>query len=135
MGSYVAMQQDQPTEADRLDVIWQAIRSSTTLQVQYNGVALTIEPYLVIIRNDAFYLGAINPQKKRRVDELPSLGFFRISGLTQLKLGDPFEPDVSVANGPTREGDRVILSVVEANFPPLHESSVELEVCQDRASR
>lgn len=110
------MQQSQQTEVDRLDVIVQAIRSKNTLQAQYNGTALTIEPYQVIVRNNAFYLGAINPQKKRRHDELPSLGFFRISGLTQLEHGDTFEPDVSIASGPDREGDHVVLSIAEADF-------------------
>jgi hypothetical protein len=113
------MQQPQQTEADRLDVIVQAIRSMNTLQAQYNGTALAIEPYQVIVRNNAFYLGAINPQKKRRHDELPSLGFFRISGLTQLEHAETFEPDMSVASGPSREGDHVVLSIAEAEFHPI----------------
>lgn len=75
----------------------------------YNANTLTLAPHQIILRNDAFYLGAVNPNKNRRVDEDPSLGYFKIDGLSQVGLTeDSFEPLPPEACVPAREDDRII---------------------------
>lgn len=93
-------------------VIGEAIRERRLISGTYNSSRLTLAPHQIILRNEAFYLGAVNPNKARRHDEEPTLGYFKIDGLTDVKITpDTFEALASEALIPTRDGDRVIVTL------------------------
>ncbi|QZD91444.1 MULTISPECIES: WYL domain-containing protein [Qipengyuania] len=93
-------------------VLAEAMRKRLMISAVYNSSALTLAPHQIVLRNDAFYLGSVNPNKSRRVDEAPALGYFKIDGLSQVSLTDEtFEPLPPEACLPAREDDRVIASL------------------------
>lgn len=111
IGIFVAMQHEtnfQTTQA----VVGQAMHERLMIRAIYNASELTLAPHQIVLRNDALYLGAVNPKKNRRVDEEPSLGYFKLDGLSDLALTDErFEPLPAEACGPAREGDQVIVAL------------------------
>ncbi len=79
------MQHDLP-EDDGRALIAAAIASRRMIRARYNATDLTLAPHQIILRNNALYLGALNPAKARRSDELPALGHFKIDGLSDIGL-------------------------------------------------
>lgn len=93
-------------------VIADAMRERRMVSAIYNSGELRLAPHQVVLRNGAFYLGAFNPAKSRRVDEEPSLGHYKLEGLSGLTLLDEvFEPLADSALGPARPDDVVIASI------------------------
>lgn len=106
------MQHDPSDATDRIEKLGRAITQRLTLSVIYNGANLSIEPYILLVRNDALYLGAYNPGKSRRHDAVPSLGLYNISGFSDIELGHEFTPLEEVPIDAPRGSDRVIHSLV-----------------------
>ncbi len=93
-------------------VLGEAMRERTMVSATYNSSPLTLAPHQIVLRNNAFYLGAVNPNKSRRVDEDPALGYFKIDGLSDIALTrENFEPIPAEACAPVREGDQVIVAL------------------------
>lgn len=93
-------------------VLAEAMRKRLMISAVYNSSTLTLAPHQIVLRNDAFYLGAVNPNKARRHDEEPTPGYFKIDGLSQVSLTEEtFEPLPPEACLPAREDDRVIASL------------------------
>lgn len=93
-------------------VVGQAMNERLMIRAIYNAAELTLAPHQIVLRNDALYLGAVNPKKNRRVDEDPGLGYFKLDGLSELSLTDErFEPLPAEACAPVRAGDRVIVAL------------------------
>ena len=84
------------------------------IQATYNGAAIELQPYQIFIRNGAVYLGAFNPSKNWRSDEDLKLGYFNISGITDLALTDTFEPSSHLNTGLPRDGDTLLLAIDRA---------------------
>ena len=102
------MQHDLP-ENDGRALVAAAIASRRMIRARYNSSELTLAPHQIILRNNALYLGALNPAKARRSDELPSLGHFKIDGLSDIDMTEEsfvaLPPEFCV---PPREGDQLI---------------------------
>ena len=93
-------------------VLAEAMRKRLMISAVYNSSTLTLAPHQIVLRNDAFYLGAVNPNKARRHDEEPTPGYFKIDGLTDVKITpETFEALHPEAMAPTRDGDRVIVTL------------------------
>ena len=93
-------------------VLTDSMRERRMISAVYNNSALRLAPHRIVLRNDAFYLGAYNPDKSRRIDEDPALGYFKLDGLSQVGLLDEtFDPLPEEACLPVREGDQVIASL------------------------
>ena len=93
-------------------VLGDAMRERRLITATYNSSPLTLAPQLIVLRNGAFYLGAVNPNKARRSDEEPSLGFFKIDGLSGITMTmDNFEPLAPQARVPARKDDTVIATL------------------------
>lgn len=105
------MQHDHPEVSTILVEVEKAIARSLTLRAVYKGRHIEIEPYVILVRNDALYLGAYNPSKARRHDAEPTLGMFNISGLSSVSLGRNFVPVRGLRDSSGRDGDRILLSV------------------------
>lgn len=89
-----------------------AMRERRMIMAVYNGSTLKLAPHTIVLRNDAFYVGALNPAKNRCVHEDPALGYFKVDGLSQVSLLDErFDPLPEDARVPVREGDRVIAAL------------------------
>lgn len=93
-------------------VLGEAMRERRLVRATYNSAQLTLAPHQIVLRNEAFYLGAVNPNKGRRVDEDPALGYFKIDGLSQVTMAEEvFEPLPADACVPPRPDDRVIAAL------------------------
>ncbi|TMM48346.1 WYL domain-containing protein [Qipengyuania marisflavi] len=106
------MQHNSPTIADLGQTLAQAIRNKQMVQAVYNAVPMDLAPHQIFVRNDALYVSAFNPQKKRREDESPALGHFKIAGLTNLHLTqDQFAPLPEEGRRLPRESDQLIFAI------------------------
>ncbi|MBX7536752.1 WYL domain-containing protein [Qipengyuania flava] len=93
-------------------VLGEAMRERTMISATYNSSTLKLAPHQIVLRNNAFYLGAVNPNKSRRVDEDPALGYFKIDGLSDIALTrEGFDPIPAENCAPVREGDQVIVAI------------------------
>ena len=93
-------------------VLTEAMDRRLMITAIYNGATLTLAPHQIVLRNDAFYLGAVNPKKSRLADEEPSLGYFKVDGLSDVMVRDEnFQALPPEACAPAREGDRVIAAL------------------------
>ena len=106
------MQQTSPELPRPIDVIGEAIRDRRTISATYNGATLDLEPYNLFLRKGSVFLSAFNPRKNRRVDSDPELGTFNLSGLSEVALGDCFDPIEALAE-PAEDADRQVLIAVE----------------------
>lgn len=94
-----------------MDDIGRAISERLVVSAVYNGANVAIQPYILLIRNGALYVGAYNPAKSRRHDAAPSLGLFNIAGFSDLVVGHEFSPIPEIAIGAPRDGDHVVLAL------------------------
>ena len=93
-------------------VLGEAIQKRRMIRATYNSSELSLAPHQIVLRNNAFYLGAVNPKKSRLSDEEPSLGYFKVDGLSGVALTeDGFEALPVHACAPAREGDQVIVAL------------------------
>lgn len=79
------MQHELTFNSDK-EIIAHAIQNRQMIRARYNSTDLHLAPHQIILRNNALYLGALNPAKKIRSDEMPSLGHFKIDGLSDIGL-------------------------------------------------
>lgn len=110
-GRYAAMQHGIADPTGQLEQLGRAIIGRRIVSAVYNGTSISLQPYILFVRNDAFYLGAFNPGKNRRHDEGFSLGLYNISGFSELALGAEFSPLPGMPVAAPRDSDRVILSI------------------------
>lgn len=108
---YIAMQQFNVTEAAAAALLSQAINGKFQVHVVYNGARMVLEPYQIFERHGALYLSAFNPGKNRPNDKPKELGHFRIAGLKDIKLADPFAPAVDLDRKMPRADDKLLLAI------------------------
>lgn len=89
----------------------EAIATRRMVAVDYNGQRIQLAPHLLFERRGDLFVGALNPAKNRRSDEEPTLGYFKLKGLSNLALADEgFEPLEGVGELP-REEDVLVFGV------------------------
>lgn len=108
---YDAMQQFDAHEAAAAAVLTQAITGKFQVRVMYNGVQMELEPYLIFERHDALYVSAFNPHKNRPNDKPRELGHFRVAGLKDIQLADPFTPMAELDRTMPRAEDKLLLAI------------------------
>jgi hypothetical protein len=90
---YAAMQQSSPESPSTDRIVIEAIARRRLLSADYNGRNFRLAPHLLLERRGDLFIAAYNPDKARRADEDPSLGRFKLKGLSNLVLSeDEFEP-------------------------------------------
>lgn len=93
-------------------IMMEAIATRRFVVARYNGNAITLAPHVLFERHGDLVISAVNPNKARRSDEEPTLGQFKLAGLSAVEITDePFEPLPSCNGAAPRDGDAVILSV------------------------
>lgn len=93
------------------DVLANAIETRTLVRARYNSTELELAPHMLFLRNDSLYLSAVNPNKKRRADEAPSLGHFNIAGLSDIRATETaFEPLAVAECILPREDDQLVFA-------------------------
>ncbi|WP_232495265.1 hypothetical protein [Novosphingobium kaempferiae] len=93
-------------------IVMEAIATRRFVVARYNGNAITLAPHILFERHGDLVISAMNPNKARRSDEEPTLGQFKLAGLSELAITDePFEPLGSFDGAPPRSDDGVILAV------------------------
>lgn len=109
---HVAMQHEPQPDSHR--TLLQAIAGARMVGVTYNGTRMLLAPYQLFARNSESFLAALNPAKNTG-DRPKELGFFKVSGLSEVELLDEgFDPLASFVGRVPRDGDMEILSVVPA---------------------
>lgn len=89
----------------------EAIATRRMIAADYNGARITLAPHVLFTRHGDLFIGALNPAKKIRNDEEPSLGYFKLKGLKAIALAeDAFEPLEGASELP-REGDVLVFGV------------------------
>lgn len=69
-------------------LVVEAIATCRMINARYNGQRIALAPHLLFERHGDLFIGALNPAKSRRVDEEPSLGYFKLKGLSDIALAD-----------------------------------------------
>lgn len=96
--------------AERLLI--EAIATRRLVTADYNARTITLAPHLLFERHGDLFIGAYNPAKSRRSDEEPSLGYFKLKGLSNIALSpDNFEPLEAAAQTLPRDEDKLIFAV------------------------
>lgn len=108
---YIAMQQFDANEAAAAAVLSQAITGKIQVRVKYNGAQMELEHYQIFERHDALYVSAFNPHKNRPNDKPKELGHFRIAGLKDIQLADPFTPLAELDRAMPRAEDKLLLAI------------------------
>lgn len=108
---YDAMQQFDVTEAAAAALLSQAINAKVQVRVRYNDAHMELEPYQIFERHGALYLSAFNPHKNRPNEKPKELGHFRIAGLKDIELSDPFMPLPELDRKMPREEDKLLLAI------------------------
>lgn len=100
------------SQAEKLELLGEAIGERRVIEVTYNGNTLRLEPYQVFVRNNALYLAGFNPEKSRRHNEEMTLGGYNLAGLSHMSVTDQsFEPVSTFEDAGIRPNDHVLLSV------------------------
>ncbi len=103
------MHNAQADTATKIALCTLAIERRAAVKARYNSAEIELHPHQLVERNGTPYLRAANPAKARRVDEVPSLGFFHLGGLSDLTLcGHSFEPLSGESTAPARDTDTVL---------------------------
>lgn len=93
-------------------ILMEAIATRRLVVARYNGNAITLAPHVLFERHGDLAITAVNPNKARRSDEEPTLGQFKLAGLSAVEITDePFEPLATCDGAAPRSDDAVILSV------------------------
>lgn len=109
--NYDAMQQFNAHEATAAALLSQAVNSKVQVRVRYNGAEMVLDPYQIFERHGALYLSAFNPHKNRPNEKSKELGHFRIAGLKEIQLADPFTPLPELDRKMSRDEDRLLLAI------------------------
>jgi hypothetical protein len=89
----------------------EAIATRRMIAADYNAQRIRLAVHLLFERRGELFAGALNPAKNRRSDEPPTLGYFKLKGLSNLALADErFEPLENAGNLP-REEDVLVFGV------------------------
>ncbi|MDE2564120.1 MAG: hypothetical protein KGL48_17930 [Sphingomonadales bacterium] len=108
------MQHPNDDPATKAEIVAKAIKTRQMIEATYNGALLTLAPHQLFVRRDSLYVGAINPQKARRQDEEPTLGVFKLAGLSKVSVtGLAFDPVTPLGGQPSQPEDMVLASVAQ----------------------
>jgi len=106
------MQHQGDNKINSAHTLAESISMQRMIHTKYNGIQLRLAPHQLFVRNEALYLGAFNPEKKRRSDEAPSLGFFNVSGMSGVELSNAtFEPIPDFNGEPPRSCDMMLVTL------------------------
>lgn len=100
-----------PSDAVRLGMM-EAVAGKLLVTATYNGREMTLAPHTIILRHGEMFAGALNLDKTWRSDESPRLGYFKLAGLTQVKVTrKQFEPIEGFEGTAPQADDQVVLAV------------------------
>lgn len=105
------MQHEVSDTARKIELAMEAIVTKSKLEVTYNGATLELCPHQLFVRHDSVYLRAFNPNKSRRVDEEPSLGSYKIDGLSGLNVTKVAFDPIAANDDSLRDSDRLLIDV------------------------
>lgn len=106
------MNQKSQPQAEKLELLGEAISARRAIEATYNGSILRLEPYQVFVRNNALYLAGFNREKSRRYDEEMTLGGYNLAGLSHVSVTDQsFDPNSTFDDAGVGPDDHVLLTV------------------------
>ena len=93
--------------------LFEAIARVRMISAHYNGGEIHLAPHLLFSRHGELFLGAFNPRKNWRSDEKRRLGYFKVSGLSNVVLmEDTFVPLPTFDGSLPRETDEHLFAVM-----------------------
>jgi hypothetical protein len=100
-----------PSDDVRLGMM-EAVASKLLVTATYNGREMTLAPHTLILRHGEMFAGALNLDKTWRSDESPRLGYFKLAGLSDVKvMRKQFEPIDGFQGALPQANDQLVLAV------------------------
>ena len=92
--------------------LFEAIARLRMVSASYNGREMRLAPHQLFSRHGELFIGAFNAGKNWRHDEEPRLGYFKVSGLSDITLmADTFAPLPTFDGSLPRDGDEQLFAV------------------------
>jgi hypothetical protein len=100
-----------PSDDVRLGMM-EAVAGKLLVTATYNGREMTLAPHTLILRHGEMFAGALNLDKTWRSDESPRLGYFKLTGLSDVKVTrKQFEPIEGFQETVPQANDQLVLAV------------------------
>jgi len=108
--------QHAPTQnPNAMEIIAFAIQTRKMIAATYNGAKIELCPHELFVRRQSVYLRALNPNKSRRNDEIPTLGNFNLTGMSDVAPSSRrFSPLPSYSEVVSGTDEQSILSVIDS---------------------
>lgn len=107
-----AVQATSDPEPSSEKTLIEAIARLRIVTAKYNGSKMSLAPHQLFSRHDELFVSAFNAGKNWRSDEERRLGYFKVSGLSNIALmKDTFVPLPTFDGSLPREGDEQLFAV------------------------